>query len=146
MRRLLEARITANAEEGSAIVEFTALVVVVVVPLALLGTVLVSLHRASLATVTAAREATRAFVTADSSSAASVRARQAASLALADQGLVVDSVRVRCLDGTCLAPGTRVRVTVSAHVQVPFVPGNKQTSVPVSGVHEAVVDTFRSGA
>ncbi len=73
-------------DEGNAIVEFVFVAVLVFVPLVYLIVSVAVIQRASLAVTSAAREAGRAFATADSDSEAQSRAQVAARLALADQG------------------------------------------------------------
>jgi hypothetical protein len=57
-----------------------------------------------------------------------------------------DELRVDC-DGSCLAPGTSIRVRVSTRVRLPFLPDSLADStvgaVPVSAVHLAVIDDYR---
>lgn len=133
-------------ETGSAVIEFTVLAVLVMVPIAYVVMVLVRLHAATYGVVTAAREAGRSYVTADSVAAAAARARTAAQFSLADQGLPAPSITVECLDGACLSSGSRVRIVVSTNVTLPLVPSRNGSSVahiPVSAVHEEVVDTYR---
>ena len=137
----------ARDESGSAVVEFVILAVLVMVPLALGAVVVVKVQSATFGVVTAAREATRAYVTADSPTQGRQRAQVAAQLAMADQGLGSPQVNIRCLNGSCLAPGSSVRVEVTSRVAIPFVPtrsGKPNGTIPVSAVHESVVDTYRS--
>lgn len=136
-----------RSDQGSAVIEFVVLAILVMVPMAL-GAVTVShVHGASFGTVSAAREATRAFVTSDSATQARSRAQSAANLAMADHGFPSPVISVECLEGACLSPGSRVRIEVIHRVQLPLVPssdGGTMGSFPVSAVHESVVDTFRS--
>ncbi len=132
------------AEAGSAVVEFVVLAVVVMVPLVYAVLVIMKVHAATYAVVTAAREAGRAYVTADSTSAAAARARVAARLALADHGIAEPRLGVTCLEGACLSPGSLVRVEVKTDVTIPLLPyGDGRAVIPVSAVHDARVDTYR---
>ena len=133
-----------RAESGSAIVEFVVLAVLVMVPLAYAVLVVLEVHSATYATVTAAREAGRAYVTADNTSAAAARARAAARIALADQGLPEPHLRITCLDGACLSPGSAISVEVKTTVPIPLIPhGDGRGSIPVSAQHTAPVDSYR---
>lgn len=136
-------------DDGAAVVEFVVLAILVLVPLSYAMIVISSLHSATYGVVTAAREAGRAYVTADSTNEAGRRARAAAALAMADQGLSAPTVNIRCVGGPCLAPGSRVHVEVVAQVSVPMVPGRNHNtgggSIPVKAAHDTVVDTYRSG-
>ena len=150
MRRLINSRSRLHGQAndgGSAVVEFTVLAVLVMVPLAYAVLVVVRIHAATYGAVTAAREAGRAYVTADTVAHAAVRAQAAAGLALADQGLEEPRVTVSCLGGTCLTPGSRVRVQVITSVAIPFVPTRTDSNrgqIPVTAIHETTVDTYRS--
>ena len=95
--------------------------------------------------VQAARESARAFTQADSLMEARSAARMATRVALSDQGVPLrgDELRIDC-DGSCLAPGSTIRVSVSTRVRLPFLPDSLVDStvgaVPVSAEHLAVVD------
>ena len=136
-----------SADGGTAVVEFTVIVVMVIMPL-MYGIVVISrLHSASAAAIVGAREASRAYVLSSHVTVAGARARSAASIAMADQGFVAPVVSIRCLDGACLAPRSRVRIEVTANVELPFVPfGQGRGTIPVTSTHEAVVDTYRSAS
>ncbi|MGV1037526.1 MAG: TadE/TadG family type IV pilus assembly protein [Candidatus Nanopelagicales bacterium] len=135
-------------DDGAAVVEFVVLAILVLVPLSYAMIVISSLHSATYGVVTAAREAGRAYVTADSTNEAGRRARAAAALAMADQGFTAPVVNIRCVGGPCLAPGSRVHIEIVAQVSVPLVPGRSHDlgggSIPVKAVHDTVVDTYRS--
>lgn len=136
-----------DSEAGSAVVEFVILAVLVMVPLALGAVVVVKAQSATFGVVTAAREATRAYVTADNPTQARARAQAAARLAMADQGLGSPQVGISCLGGSCLEPGSSVRIEITSRVAIPFVPtrsGKPNGTIPVSAVHESVVDSYRS--
>lgn len=134
-------------DQGTAILEFVVLAVVLMVPIAYAVVVVVQLQAATFGSVTAAREAARAYVTANSTAQGAARARTAAAMAMADQGMPAPTLTIQCLGGTCLSPGSRVRVEVSSRVEVPFVPNSGDSvsgTIPVSAVHESVVDTYRA--
>ncbi len=133
-----------GADEGAAVVEFVVLAVVVMVPLVYVVLVILQVHAGTYAVVTAAREAGRAYVSSDNTTAGSARARAAAKVALADQGFAEPQLRVRCTDGPCLAPGSRVQIQVATSIAIPLTPyGDGRWSIPVSAGHEVAVDTYR---
>ncbi|PID97234.1 MAG: pilus assembly protein TadE [Actinomycetales bacterium] len=138
-------------DSGRAIVEFLFLGVLVLVPLAYLIVTLAALQGAAYSATTAAREAARAFTTADTAEAALPRAQAAAALSYADFGhefgVAGNDVIVACDGMPCLRPEGRVSVTATITVQLPFVPdfvaSAVPATVPVSATHVSVVDRFR---
>lgn len=140
-------------DDGSAIVEFCFLSVLMLVPLVYLVTVLGRVQAAALAAETAAREAGRAFVTAPSEDAAGPRARVAAAIAFADQGFGRPddgAVELTCSHSPCLVPDTRVEVRTRVRLLLPGVPHALDRVVPtrieVSAREVVVVDRFREAA
>ena len=142
-------RLRWRADEGSALVEFTVLALLLLVPLVYVLLGAFQVQRAAFGATEAARQAGRAFARAESVEAGLARARAASRLALADQGIedAADPL-VECPDGPCLVPGSTVRVTVTYTVRLPVLsliaPGG--VGVPVTATHVAVVDTFQDGA
>lgn len=135
-------------ESGTAVVEFVVLAVLLLIPLIYLVMVMARLQAGSYAVSQAAREAGRAFVTADSGQAAAARAEAAARIAFLDHSFEdVGRVVVTC-DGTpCLRPDGRVETTASVRVPLPLVPAFVREvvplSVPVSATQLSTVDRFR---
>ncbi len=136
-------------DEGSAVVEFVGLVVVLLVPLVYLVLVVGRLEAATFAAEGAAREAARVFVASDEPASAAPRALAAAGVALADQGLhddPADAVSITC-SAACLTPGSEVGVSVRLAVPLPFVPPFLRAAVPlaipVTAARTAVVDEYR---
>ncbi|WP_024288980.1 TadE/TadG family type IV pilus assembly protein [Cellulomonas sp. KRMCY2] len=137
-------------DRGSAIVEFLGVALVLLVPVVYLVLVLARMQSAAFAVDGAAREAARAFVTAQEPSAAAGRAVTAAAIAFDDQGLdpaaAAGAVVVACSADPCLTPGTAVTATIALDVPLPGVPGWLQgvvpLAVPVSATATATVDTF----
>ncbi|NLE72241.1 MAG: pilus assembly protein [Actinomycetales bacterium] len=139
-----------RGDEGSALVEFLGVTLVLLVPVVYLVLVLGRVQAATFAVDAAAREAARVVVTSAgdrTGTGADERVAAAVGLALADQGLrdAPTAVDVACA-GECLAPGTSVTVTVSVDVALPGVPGWLQEvvplAVPVSATTTAEVDTY----
>jgi hypothetical protein len=132
------------------VVEFVFLAVLLMIPLLYLVLALARVQAGAFAVSMAAREAGRAYVTAESADAAAPRARAAAGLAFADQGFDVRQSRLAlaCDDAPCLRPHGRVRVTASVTVPLPLVPSFARDvvplEVPLTASHVAVVDRFRA--
>lgn len=132
-------------DEGTALVEFTYLSVLLMVPLVYVLLSAFQVQRASFGTSEAARQAGRAFATAPDEATGRELALVAARLALRDQGIEDEpEVDVAC-DGPCLVPDGTVTVTVRHVVRLPVlsVLGDAAPSIPVRATHEAVVDRFR---
>ncbi len=136
-------------EEGSALVEFVFLAVLMLVPIVYLVLVLGRLQAGALAVEQGTREAGRAFVTAPDQASAAGRARAAAALAYGDQGFdpagAVD-LTITCGTTPCLSAGARVRVTGVVTVVLPGVPRFLTRAVPLQvrlrATHIATVDRF----
>ena len=138
----------ARDESGTAVVEFVVLAVLLLIPLIYLVMVMARLQAGSFAVSQAAREAGRAFVTADSGDAAGARAEAAARIAFLDHSFEdVGRLSFAC-DGTpCLRPDARVETTATVQVPLPLVPTFVREVVPlsvaVSASHLSTVDRFR---
>ena len=144
-------------DDGTALVEFTYLAVLLMIPLVYIMLLVFTLQRAAFAVSAAAREAGRAYVTADSAAQGEARARAAARLTLTDHGLdpsgdPVELGAVSTVDSEVPGvPGTRgVPVRVRYVVELPVFGdlfGDLNLgSIPVTGEHFATFDTFRSRA
>lgn len=133
-------------DDGSAVIEFIVIAVLVLVPLAYGVMSLARVQAASFATTQAVREAGRAFVSADSIAQGQARARTAAQVAFDDQGFVLpaDGLRVRCT-GACLDPGGHLTIELDWSVDLPWVPAGLggSASVPIHAVHDVPVDVYR---
>lgn len=153
--RRVAARLRPRGDDGAAMIEFVFLAVLVMVPLLYLVVAVFEVQRNAFAVTQAAREAGRAFVTAEDVGRGEARARYAAELALRDQGLDPAGMSVRfgpvgsdCAgDGAqTLEPGADFEVCVVRSFRVPGVPrffdGGNNT---VTGRFVVHVDDFRSG-
>ncbi len=127
-------------DDGSAVLEVLVLGTGLLVPLLYGVLSVMAVQSASFAATAAARESARGFVTASSAAEGAARARAAARLVLSDAGVPVVAPRIRCA-GTCLAPGSRVDVTVAVDVPLPLLPGGP--TVTVTGMESMPVDRFR---
>lgn len=136
-----------RGDDGNAMVEFVYLAVLLMVPLfyVLLGAFQV--QRAAFGVTEAARQAGRAYATADDAATGRDRALLASSIALADQG-IRGGAAPEIDDPGGLAPGSRVRVTVRYAVTLPvlgiLLRGDLAPTIPVSATHVEVVDTFQA--
>lgn len=140
-------------EAGSAIVEFLALGVTLLVPLLYLVVVLSQLQAASFGVEAAARDGARAIARAENAEAAEVALAQVVALALADQGFEQSAHTViTCSLQPCLQAESRVTVDVQLEVPLPGIPAGLDRVVPtritVTATGHAVVDRFgvRDGA
>jgi hypothetical protein len=125
--------------------------VLLLVPIVYLVLTLGRLQAATYAADGAAREATRAFVTAPDESTGRMHALAAVRLGLLDQGFDVDPARITqisCRPTPCLTPQGRVDVAVSVEVVLPGVPGFVDrfvaSHVTVRSTQTAAVDAFRA--
>jgi hypothetical protein len=133
------------------VVEFVVLAVVLLVPLAYLVVALARVQAGSFAASQAAREAGRAFVTAEDDSAAPARARAAAHIAFLDHDVDgLGRLTIDCDGVPCLRPDGVVETTATVRVPLPFVPefvGDAvPLSVPVSASQVLRVDRFRGSS
>ena len=135
-------------DEGNALVEFTYLAVLLMVPLVYLLTTVFQVQRAAFGVTEAARQAGRAYVTADNAAQGAARAQEAADLAMRDQIPGFGHAQVRFLQAD-FAPGATVRVQVRHEVELPILGGlfgEVRPRIPVDATHVEVVDRFRQGA
>ncbi len=137
-------------QTGSALVEFTWLAIILMVPLLYIVLAVFEVQRAAFGVSTAARSAGRAFTNAPSEAAAAGRAQAAAALALRDQHLEAGdrSLYVACTPepANCLAPGSVVSVTVQQDVPLPLLPailGGNRPSVRVEAQHSVPYGAYR---
>lgn len=139
-----------RTERASALVEFTWLAILLMVPLLYLVLTVFEVQRAALGVSTAARAAGRVFTQAPTEAEARDRAAAAVALALRDQRLDLDrgSLHIACLPdpGNCLAPGAVVIVDVSHRVPLPLLPpvlGGQRPSIRVAAEHRVPYGSFR---
>lgn len=113
-----------EAERGSAVVEFTFLSLLLMVPLVYFIITMGQLQGGSFAVVGAADQAAKVFVAQADAGAGRAAAEQAVLLALADHGHSAADAHMEttCAPADCMAAGTAVTVTVHLTVPLPFVP------------------------
>jgi hypothetical protein len=142
---------TRKDADGSAIVEFVWLAVLLLVPLLYVVLTAVTVQRAAFGVTTAAREAGRAYATAGSDAAGEDLAEAAVRLAMSDQGVdwLPDGRVVSC--GDCsYAAGSAFDVDLQARVRLPLVPrwlcgDSCVAGITVSAHHREHLDCY-SGA
>jgi Flp pilus assembly protein TadG len=137
-------------ERGSAVVEFSWLALLLMVPLvyAMLG--VFDVQRASYGATAAARAAGRAFIIVPaglSEDDARARAFEAARLAMKDQGVELssDELRITC-NPACLEPGSTVTVELNTEVPLPLIPGalgGERPAIHISAVHTEPYGEYR---
>nr|WP_230204835.1 hypothetical protein [Parafrankia elaeagni] len=146
-----------DADRGSAMIEFVGLSLVLLVPFVYLFLAVFAVQRAAFGATQAAREAGRAYATAPSESAGLERARLAAQLAFADQGIhSAPEIRFAPEDADCgagspgdgaatLEPGARFVICVRALVALPGVGAiaGSLADVTVNGQFTVVIDAYR---
>lgn len=133
-----------HGDDGNALVEFSYLAIVLMVPLVYLLLTVFQVQRASFGVTEAARQAGRAYATSEDTASGLARARVAAGLAMGDQGLTCDG----CLTSVSgsLEPDGQVQATVEHFVRLPvlgsLLPAGRG-GVRVDATHVAQVDRFR---
>ena len=139
-----------RGQRGSALVEFTWLAILLMVPMLYVVLAVFEVQRAAFGVSSAARSAARSFTQAPGEAAAAGHAQAAAKLALTDQGLTDGrrSLEIRCIPdpGNCLAPGSVVTVVVTYSVPLPLAPaalGSQRPSVQVEAQHTVPYGSYR---
>lgn len=108
-------------DDGSALVEFVLVGVVLLVPLVYLVMFAAHVQRVSFAATGAARDAGRAYVTAGSDAEGRARAALATTVALRGAGVTPpgDVLSIACTPAPCTyTPGSTVTVTVAVDVRL----------------------------
>ena len=135
-----------RSDDGNALVEFTYLAVLLMVPLVYVLITVFQVQRAAFGVTEAARQAGRAYVTADTGAQGAVRAQAAADLAMRDQIPGFGRARVDLSAPQGLQPGGTVTVRVRHDVTLPVLGGlfgRVEPTIPVRATHVEVVDRFR---
>jgi len=136
-----------TGERGNAIVEFSYLVVLALVPLVYIMLGVFNVQRAMYATSAAARDAGRAYTLAGSVPEAEAAAARAARLSFEDQQLAFtagDNLRMSC-EGGCLQPGSVAIANVTYQVPLPFSGFLRQNapSIRVETTHRTPYGDYR---
>ncbi|WP_173924381.1 TadE family protein [Agromyces sp. Marseille-P2726] len=142
----------AEAERGSASLEFLTVGIVLLVPLVYLVLAVAAIQAGALGVEGAARHAARIAVLAADDEASDAAIDRAVRTTFADYGIdeTTASVIVECDRADCHARGTRIVVTVRAQVQLPLVPDflalTAAGSVPVEAKATQTVSRFAGSA
>ncbi|MDX6253237.1 MAG: hypothetical protein QOF10_6597 [Kribbellaceae bacterium] len=137
-------------QRGSAVVEFSWLALLLMVPLIYVMLGVFDVQRASYGATAAARAAGRAFIIVPaglSEDDARARAFEAARLAMKDQGVELsqDQLRITC-NPTCLEPGSTVTVELNTEMPLPLIPdalGGERPAIHISSVHTEPYGDYR---
>ncbi len=113
-----------ETEQGSAVVEFIFLSLLLMVPLVYFVITVGQIQGGTFAVVGAADQAAKVFVAQPDAASGRAAAEQAVLLALADYGHEAGnaSLDTSCEPADCMAAGSAVTVTVHLTVPLPFVP------------------------
>lgn len=143
-------RWTSRNERGTALVEVTWLSILLLVPLLYVVLAVFDVQRSAFALDAATRAAGRAYTLSPSQAEAVIRARAAAAVAMADQGLDLGAVSVvvscRPDPRACLSPGSVVQVRMTLAVDLPLMPdalGGQTPSIRVHAEQSVPYGTFR---
>lgn len=137
-----------RTDDGSAIVEYVWLAVLLMIPVVYVVLAALSVQRAAFAATSAARDAARAYATAGSDAEGEQRAEAAVALAMRDQGVTWSpSGRVISCGDCSFAPGSTFTVDLHTTVALPFVPGwlcgdRCVAGIPVSAHHRERIDCY----
>lgn len=137
-----------SGQRGSAVVEFTFLGLLLMVPVVYFVITVGQIQGGSFAVVGAADQAAKVFVAQPDEASGRSAAEQAAVLAIADYGHPADHARVEisCDRGNCMAAGSAVTITVHLSVPLPFVPFSdafRLNTSHLSGTATQIVGRFR---
>jgi hypothetical protein len=137
-----------TAEEGSAVVEFIFLAVLLVIPVVYLILTLAGLQAGAFAAAGAADQAAKVYAAAASPAAGEELAGQAVRLALADAGFDggAGSVAISCGGTGCQSPGATITARVTIRVPLPLVPSLPGVNTDAASVHaesSAVIGRYR---
>ena len=138
-----------GGQRGSAVVEFTFLGLLLMVPVVYFIITVGQIQGGSFAVVGAADQAAKVFVTQPDASSGRAAAEQATMVALADYGhpAANASVEIRCDSGEdCMAAGSAITVTVRLTVPLPFVPFGEALRLNASQLNASatqIVGRFR---
>ncbi|MDP9885504.1 hypothetical protein J2W21_003027 [Sinomonas atrocyanea] len=142
------ARAAALGEDGSAVVEFVFLGVLLLVPVVYFVLTVAALQGASFAAAGAADHAAKAFAQAADDASAHAAAEASVRVALSDFGLAEQSARleVACDRSPCLQAGTAVRASVHVDVPLPLSPVTSAFGLTVGRIDASatqIVGRFR---
>ncbi|MDO4254169.1 MAG: hypothetical protein Q4C81_03340 [Kocuria sp.] len=113
-----------DVDEGSAMVEFSVLSVILLVPIVIFVAVLAQAQAASFAAVAAAQQGSQMIASMPADQVDLDTVYTAARLPAMDQGLAAEEIEIHvtCSDGSCQQPGAAATVTATTTVQLPRIP------------------------
>ncbi len=113
----------ADADRGSAVVEFVVLAVLLLVPVVYFVITMGVLQGATYAAVGAADHAAKVFATAPDAASGRMRAEEAVQVAVSDFGMETGraTMTVTCSRADCLEAGSAVTVAVAIEAPLPLV-------------------------
>jgi len=147
-------RRAARDDRGSALVEFTWLAVILLVPLVWIVLSVFEVQQGAFATSAAARAAGRAYALAPDDATGLQRANAAAAQVLADQGADGQQARVtvRCetpTAGSCHVGTSVITVVISSSVALPMAPevlGREAASFALTATHRVPIGQYVESA
>lgn len=137
-----------RGDDGTALVEFVWLGIILLVPLVWIVLSVFEVQRGAFAVSSSARSAARAFALADTDAAGEANARAAIRQALDDQGGDDRAFRfdIRCGSADCHRTGAVITVQVWTRVDLPLLPGilgGDSPSFALDSTHTVPVGQFR---
>ena len=137
-------------ERGSALVELSWLGILLILPMLWIGMSVFEVQRGAFGVSAAARAAARAYALAPDDATGVVRARQAARVALDDQGVhgVTPDVRVTCspYPDNCHQGTSVITVSVHSRVVLPLLPsalGGNRPSFALDATQRVPIGQFQ---
>lgn len=134
-------------DEGNALVEFTWLGILLLVPLVWIMLAVFDVQRGSYGVSAAARAGARAYSLSADDASGRASAQQAVGLAMTDQGMrAADAeVQISCSQQPCHSPGAVVTVRVHSRVALPWLPSilGASPSFSLDARQSAPMGTFR---
>lgn len=137
-------------ERGNAVVEFSWLAILLLVPLVYVLLGVFDVQRTAYGATAATRAAGRAFIIVPAGvteDEARARAFEAARVAMKDQGVELEreQVKITC-EPACLEPGSTVTVELDAEVPLPLIPdalGGERPAIDISASHTEPYGDYR---
>src|SRR5690606_32093516 len=135
-------------EDGSAVVEFTMLSLILIVPLFYMLIAVFEVQRASFAVTAASLAGTRAFTQSPDLATAEKAWRRAVDVTLADHGVTGAEVKRSCRP-RCFVSGSTVEVSIVVQQPLPLAPrifGETLTTIKVESRHSEPFGKYRANA
>lgn len=136
-----------NGEQGSAVVEFIFLAVLLMIPIVYLILTVGQVQAGAYAVVGAADQAAKVYVLSSDTSSAGQAAEQAVQLAMEDMGFdAANATLTITCDGGCLTAGAKVHTRVELRIELPVVgavPGVTATAATVHATASQKVGRFK---